>query len=66
MKKLIAVGPTANWSPKIWPPQNYLFNKKTLKNKVLRFNFVLLGPESEEDKTKLILSNNNKKNNVES
>ncbi len=62
-KKLIAVGPTANWSPKIWPPQNYLsLIKKLLKNKkFLDFNFVLLGPESEEDKIKLILSNNNKK-----
>ena len=49
-KKMVAICPTANWSAKIWPQDNFLAmihklsNTKTFKN----FNFVLIGPVSEK------------------
>lgn len=49
-KKMVAICPTANWSAKIWPQDNFLAminklsNTKTFKN----FHFVLIGPVSEK------------------
>ncbi len=62
-KKVICICPTANWSPKIWPEENFLrlIKRLTLINKFKNYIFVLIGPKEEEHKINKLLSVKNKK-----
>ena len=62
-KKVICICPTANWTPKIWPEENFLrlIKKISLLSKFKNHIFVLIGPKEEEHKINKLLSIKNKK-----
>ena len=61
-RKVICICPTANWTPKIWPEENFLKLIKKFSMKAFRdYIFVLIGPSSEKYKIKKLLSVKDKK-----
>ena len=62
-RKVICICPTANWTPKIWPEENFLklIKKISMKSAFRDYIFVLIGPNSEKYKIKKLLSVKDKK-----